>query len=67
MYISEEIKTVAPALDKYARGAIAELWKRPGLKPRDRSIVTVSALIARNLTGEMVNQIGLVPKIETTS
>jgi 4-carboxymuconolactone decarboxylase len=50
---------VAPALDKYARGPIAELWKRPGLTPRDRSIVTVSALIARNLTGEMVDQMNL--------
>jgi len=59
MYIPEEIRTAAPALDKYARGPIAELWKRPGLKPRDRSIVTVSALIARNLTGEMVNQMSL--------
>ena len=54
MSIPEEIRTVAPALDKYAQGPIAELWKRPGLTPRDRSIVTVSAFIARNLTGEMV-------------
>ncbi|HYO84464.1 MAG TPA: carboxymuconolactone decarboxylase family protein [Bryobacteraceae bacterium] len=27
---------VAPALDKYAQGPIAELWKRPGLAPRGR-------------------------------
>jgi len=60
MSIPEEIRTVAPALDKYAQGPIAGLWKRPGLTPRDRSIVTVSALIARNLTGEiMVNQMDL--------
>ena len=44
---------VAPALDKYAQGALAELWKRPGLTPRDRSIVTIAALIARNQTIEM--------------
>jgi 4-carboxymuconolactone decarboxylase len=50
---------VAPALDKYARGPIAELWKRPGLAPRDRSIVTVSALIARNVTSEMAYQMNL--------
>lgn len=59
MYMSEDTRTVAPALDKYARGPIAELWKRPGLAPRDRSIVTVSALIARNLTGEMAHQMNL--------
>jgi len=52
-------RAVAPALDKYAQGPIAELWKRPGLTPRDRSIVTVSALIARNLTGELAHQLNL--------
>src|SRR5437764_15437189 len=52
-------RAVAPALDKYAQGPIAELWKRPGLTPRDRSIVTVSALIARNLTGELAHQLDL--------
>jgi 4-carboxymuconolactone decarboxylase len=44
---------VAPALEKYAQGPLADLWKRPGLTPRDRSIVTISALIARNQTIEM--------------
>src|SRR3954467_6290314 len=52
-------RAVAPALDKYAQGPIAELWKRPGLTPRDRSIVTVSALIARNLTGELARQMNI--------
>jgi 4-carboxymuconolactone decarboxylase len=47
------IRTVAPALEKYAQGPIAQLWKRPGLSPRDRSIVTIAALIARNQTIEM--------------
>ena len=46
-------KMVAPALEKYAQGPLTELWKRPGLSPRDRSIVTVAALIARNQTIEM--------------
>jgi 4-carboxymuconolactone decarboxylase len=44
---------VAPALQKYAQGPLAELWKRPGLTPRDRSIATIAALIARNQTIEM--------------
>lgn len=38
-----DITTVAPALEKYAQGPLAELWKRPGLTPRDRSIVTIAA------------------------
>ena len=46
-------KSVAPALEKYAQGPIADLWKRPALSMRDRSIVTIAALIARNQTGEM--------------
>ncbi len=50
---------VAPALDKYAQGPIAELWKRPGLAPRDRSIVTLAALVARNQTIDMPHHIAL--------
>jgi len=48
-----DITMVAPALEKYAQGPLADLWKRPGLTPRDRSIVTIAALIARNQTIEM--------------
>src|SRR5438552_4039155 len=48
-----DIRTVAPALEKYAQGPVAELWKRPGLSLRDRSIVTLAALVARNHTVEM--------------
>jgi 4-carboxymuconolactone decarboxylase len=46
-------RIVAPVLEKYAQGPLAELWKRPGLTPRDRRIVTIAALIARNQTIEM--------------
>jgi 4-carboxymuconolactone decarboxylase len=53
MQSTDEIRMVAPALEKYAQGPRAELWKRTGLTPRDRSIVTVAALIARNQTIEM--------------
>ncbi|MBS1842561.1 MAG: carboxymuconolactone decarboxylase family protein [Acidobacteria bacterium] len=53
MQTGNDTKMVAPALEKYAQGPIAELWKRPGLTPRDRSIVTIAALIARNQTIEM--------------
>ena len=47
----KDIQMVAPALDKYAQDRLlSEVWKRPGLSPRDRSIVTVAALIGRNQT-----------------
>jgi 4-carboxymuconolactone decarboxylase len=53
MQTVDDITIVAPALGKYAHGPLADLWKRPGLTPRDRSIVTIAALIARNQTIEM--------------
>ena len=59
MQIFSDSKTVAPALDNYAKGTLAELWKRPDLKPRDRSIVTLAALIARNQTVEMAQYMNL--------
>jgi 4-carboxymuconolactone decarboxylase len=53
MQTVDDSRMVAPALEKYAKGTLPELWKRPGLTPRDRSIVTIAALIARNQTIEM--------------
>ena len=44
---------------KYAEGTLAELWKRPELSARDRSIVTLAALIARNQTVEMAQYMNL--------
>ncbi len=46
-------RMVAPALEKYAHGPLVELWKRPGLTPRARGMITIAALIARNQTIEM--------------
>lgn len=52
----EDIRRVSPALANYTRMAIQEdVWKRPDLSPRDRSMVTVAALIARNQTIEMLH------------
>jgi 4-carboxymuconolactone decarboxylase len=53
MLALDDIRMVAPALEKYAQGPLGDLWKRPGLTPRDRSIVTLAVLIARNQTIEM--------------
>ena len=38
---------------------LGDVWKRPGLSPRDRSIVTLAALIARNQTAEMAYYVDL--------
>ena len=56
---SADVRMVAPALQKYTDGALAEQWKRPALAPRDRSLVTVAALIARNQTIEMAHYLNL--------
>jgi 4-carboxymuconolactone decarboxylase len=38
---------VAPALGAYtAEVLFGDLWKRPGLSPRDRSLITVATLVA---------------------
>jgi 4-carboxymuconolactone decarboxylase len=47
----DDVRRVAPALEKYTQDRLyGEVWKRPGLSRRDRSIVTIAALIARELT-----------------
>ncbi len=51
---SDDVRAVSPALDYYTKGPLLDgLWKRPDLSPRDRSVITVSALIARIQTIEM--------------
>src|SRR4051812_46227222 len=46
-----DIRPVSPALDRYTQEALlGDVWGRPDLSPRDRSIVTLAALIARNQT-----------------
>jgi 4-carboxymuconolactone decarboxylase len=52
--LTEDVRMAAPALEKYTqRTLLGDLWKRPGLSARDRSIVTITALIARNQTVEI--------------
>ncbi|MDP9840087.1 4-carboxymuconolactone decarboxylase [Neorhizobium huautlense] len=49
-----DIQAVSPAFGKYARETLlGEVWKRPGMSARDRSVVTVAALIARGQIVEM--------------
>jgi 4-carboxymuconolactone decarboxylase len=50
----DDVRAVSPALEHYTKGPLLDsLWKRPDLSPRDRSVTTVSALIARIQTIEM--------------
>lgn len=51
---ASDLQAVSPALEHYALTTLnGDLWKRADLSPRDRSLVTVSALITRNQTIEM--------------
>jgi 4-carboxymuconolactone decarboxylase len=47
----DDVRAVAPALAKYTEDAIINgVWKRAQLSPRDRAVVTVSALVAGERT-----------------
>jgi 4-carboxymuconolactone decarboxylase len=50
----DDARAVSPALHDYAQNRLAgEVWKRPGLAARNRSLITVAALVARSQTAEM--------------
>ena len=58
--VDADIHAVSPALARFGREAITEdLWTREALSPRDRSIVTVAMLIARNQPGELKHYIAV--------
>ncbi|WP_415750254.1 carboxymuconolactone decarboxylase family protein [Burkholderia pyrrocinia] len=49
-----DLKSFSPAFERYTTRTVLDgLWKRPQLSTRDRSIVTLSVLIARGQTIEM--------------
>lgn len=52
--MSDRIGQVAPALQNYTtEGLFGAVWAREALSARDRSLVTVAILIARNQGGEL--------------
>lgn len=54
------MKTVSPALDKYTNERLlGDVWKRPGLSARERGIVTVAAMVARNQTIDLPRYVNL--------
>lgn len=54
----DPMRRVAPALADYTdRLLFGDVWKRPGLSPRDRSLVTLGALIATGKTEQLSGHI----------
>ena len=54
----EDVRAVAPALEKYTQDRLfVDVWKRPDLGPRDRSLVTVSALIATGGVAQLTSHL----------
>lgn len=52
--VKTAVQNAAPAMAGYAERFIEnDLWNRPGLSKRDRSLVTVAALISRNGVAEL--------------
>lgn len=50
---------IAPALGEYTDKVLfGDVWKRPGLSPRDRSLITVAGLVALYRTNELPFHIG---------
>lgn len=44
----DQVRNVAPALEQYTQQRLyGEVWKRPGLSARDRSLACIAALISR--------------------
>lgn len=55
-----DTRATSPALaHNTASLLLGELWTRPGLSPRDRSLITLAVLIARNQTVEMAYHFNL--------
>ncbi len=54
----DKVSTVAPALVELSKRVLfGEVWERPGLSKRDRSMITVAALIALNRGEQLTGHI----------
>src|SRR4051812_45940528 len=50
----DKVRTVAPKLIELTDEVLfGDVWERPGLSKRDRSLVTVAALVALNRTEQL--------------
>ncbi|WP_455929559.1 carboxymuconolactone decarboxylase family protein [Pseudomonas fluorescens] len=56
----DDMRAVSPALAHNTESTLlGELWKRPGLSPRDRSLVTLAVLISKQQTVELAYHLNL--------
>ena len=56
----DDVRTVSSALERYEQDAVfGNLWRRSDLSLRDRSLVTLAALVARNQTAELPRYLDL--------
>jgi 4-carboxymuconolactone decarboxylase len=54
---------IAPALGGYTDDVLfGDVWKRPGLSPRDRSLITVASLVALYRVNELPFHLGYALK-----
>jgi 4-carboxymuconolactone decarboxylase len=55
----DRIKTFVPTLVDYTNDVVyGDLWERPGLSKRDRSLITVAALIATYRPEQLETHLG---------
>lgn len=53
-----DIRAVSPALADYDQARLKDdVWRRPGLSPRDRSLVTIAVMISRAQTAQLAEQL----------
>ena len=56
----DDLRAVSPALAHNTESTLlGEVWKRPGLSPRDRSLVTLAVLISKQQTVELAYHLNL--------
>ena len=50
----DRVRAIAPKLIELTEKVLfGDVWERPGLKKRDRSLITVAALVAMNRTEQL--------------
>ena len=55
----ETVRKVAPKLiDMTEKVVFGDVWERPGLSKRDRSLITVATLVALNRTEQLNGHLG---------
>jgi 4-carboxymuconolactone decarboxylase len=55
----DKVRTIAPKLIELTEKVIyGDVWERPGLSKRDRSLITVAALVALNRSEQLDGHLG---------